>query len=113
MVDGHFLERLSPRQAGRVGQASILGKIRADGDVPRSFRRSGPEAELVSVALRRGIDHRRSEQRARLPRHRRLWQASLESAGRAAASGRALEIRLQVDQVDRALQLYRSAAEDL
>src|SRR5215470_5514326 len=37
----------------------------------------------------------------------------VEGAGRAVASGRAVEIRLQVDQVDRALQLHRSAAEEL
>ena len=34
-------------------------------------------------------------------------------AGRAAAARGAMEIRLQVDQVDRALQLHRSAAEEL
>jgi hypothetical protein len=52
-------------------------------------------------------------QRAGLSRHRRLRQTGVESSGRAVASGGALEIRLQVDQVDRALQLHRPAAEEL
>jgi DMSO/TMAO reductase YedYZ molybdopterin-dependent catalytic subunit len=37
----------------------------------------------------------------------------VEGAGCAAAAGGAVEIRLQVDQVDRALQLHGSAAEEL
>ena len=36
-----------------------------------------------------------------------------KSDGRAAAARGAVEIRLQVDQVDRALQLHRPAAEEL
>src|SRR5262249_45765314 len=39
--------------------------------------------------------------------------ASIESAGRAVAPGGALEIRLQIHQVDRALQFHRSTAEEL
>jgi methionine sulfoxide reductase catalytic subunit len=49
-------------QAGGIGQAFVRGKIRADGDLPRSFRRGGPEAELVALALYRGTDHRRGDQ---------------------------------------------------
>src|SRR5262249_13200646 len=89
------------------------GEIRADGNLPRSVDRAGPETELVSLALWRRLDRRRGDQRARVSGDRRLRQAGVESAGRAVAPGSAVEIRLQVDQVDRALQLHRSAAEEL
>src|SRR3982074_3394355 len=75
--------------------------------------RAGPKTDLVSLALCRGPDHRGSDQRPRVSGHRRLRQAGIESAGGAAAARGAVEIRLQVDQVDRALQLHRSAAEEL
>ena len=41
LVDGDPVDRLSARQAGRAGQAAVVGEIRADGDLPRS-RRSRP-----------------------------------------------------------------------
>ena len=40
-------------------------------------------------------------------------QVGVQSAGSAVASGGAVEIRLQVDQIDRTLQLHRSAAQEL
>ncbi len=58
VVDGHSVERFCVRQAGGIGQTFIVGKIRADGDVPRSFGGARPEAELVSLAVRRGPHHR-------------------------------------------------------
>ena len=71
--------------------------------------RIGPEAVLVSVALRRRADHRRGDARARVHRDRPLRQADPEAERRAAAPGSTLEIRLQVDQVDRPLHLHRRA----
>ena len=73
--------------------------------------RARPAAALVSVALHRRADDGGSDQRTRLPRHRRLRPSAGQAARRAAAAGGAVEIRLQVDQVDRALQLRRQAAE--
>ena len=54
-------------------------KYRADGDLPRSRDRARPKADLVSVALCRGPDDRRGDQRTRLPGHRRLRQAGAEA----------------------------------
>ena len=64
--------------------------------------RAGPAAALVPVALYRGPHHGGGDQRARLPRHRRLRPPDGQAARRAVAAGGAVEIRLQVDQVDRA-----------
>ena len=68
---------------------------------------------LVSVALHRRADDRGGQQRTGVPRHRHVRQARAEADGRAAAPRGAVEVRLQVDQVDRALQLHRPAAEDV
>ena len=38
MVDGDPVVRLSARQAGGIGEAAVVGEIRADGDLPRSRR---------------------------------------------------------------------------
>src|SRR4029078_13703428 len=94
-------------------QAPVLVKVCTNGDLPRSRGHARPKADLVSLALCRGPDDRRGDQRPRIPGHRRLRQAGVEGAGLAAAARGAMEIRLQVDQVDRALQLHRSAAEEL
>ena len=75
--------------------------------------RPGQRARLVSVALCRRAHHGGGDERARLPGHRRLRQAGGEIDGRAAASRGAVEVRLQVDQVDHPLQLRRRAAEEL
>ena len=49
-----------------------------------------------------GAHHRGGDQRARLPGHRRLRQAGAQAARRADPPRGAVEVRLQVDQVDRA-----------
>ena len=67
----------------------------------------GPAADLVSVALYRGPHDGGGDQRTRFPRHRRLRPSDRQAAWRALAAGGAVEIRIQVDQIDRALQLYR------
>ena len=88
-------------------------KYRRDADVPGQDRRAGLAADLVSVALHRRADDGGGEQRTRVPRHRHVRQACAEADGRAAAARGAVEVRLQVDQIDRALQLHRPAAEEL
>ena len=103
MVDGDPVVRISIRQAGGIGEAAVVGEIRADGDLPGFVDRAGPAPDLVPMALCRGPDHGGGDQRARVPGHRRLRQAGAASRGRAAAARGAVEIRLQVDQVDRAL----------
>ena len=58
-----------------------------------------------------GPHHGGSDQRTRFPRHRRLWPSARQATWRALAAGCAVEIWLQVDQVDRALQFYRQTPE--
>ena len=62
----------------------------------------GQKQAWYPVALCRGPDDGGGDQRTRLPGHRRLRQADRQAARRAAAAGGAVEVRLQVDQVDRA-----------
>src|SRR5436305_1929180 len=80
------------------------GRIRplpADGDVPRFEDGVGTASELVALALYRGPDHGGGDQRARLSGDRRLRQADSQATWFSIAPGGAVEIRLQVDQVDR------------
>ena len=71
------------------------------------------EAVLVPVAVCRGADHGRGDARARVPRHRPVRQADRAAERRAAAPRGAVEVRLQIDQVDRPLHLHRPAPEKL
>ena len=66
---------------------------------------SGQGPALVSMALYRRPHHGGGDERSRLSRHRRLWQAAAQADGRAAAFGDAVEIRIQIGQGDRALQI--------
>ena len=52
-------------EAGRAGEAAVVGEVRADGNLPRQVDRARPEAVLVPVALCRGPHHRGGDQRAR------------------------------------------------
>ena len=72
--------------------------------------RTARRRSLVSLALYRGPDDGRGDQRTRLHGHRHLRQADAEAERRAAAPRDAVEIRIQVDQVDRAFHLHRRAA---
>src|SRR5215212_3316167 len=98
---------LSAREAGRVGQATLVGEISRDAHVPRFLRCVGAAADLVSVAVHRGADDGGSDQRTRLSGDRRLWQADAEAARRTAPPRGAMEVWIQVDQVDQPLQLQR------
>ena len=60
-----------------------------------------------------GVTHRGGDPRARLHGDRRLRQAGAQADGRADPPRAAVEVRLQVGQVDRAVQLHRPAAEEL
>ena len=60
-----------------------------------------------------GLTMRRGDQRARLHRHRPVRQADRAAERRAAAPRGAVEIRLQIDQIDRPLHLHRRAPEEL
>ena len=112
LVDGDPLDRLPAQEAGRVRQAALLGDLRAVRDLPRQEDGAGP-ALVHALALCRGPDHGGSDERSRLHRHRRLRQAARQGPGRADPAGDAVEIRLQVDQVDREDFVRRQAAGDV
>ena len=112
LVDGDSLDRLPAEEAGRVRQAPVLGVLRAVRDLPRQEDGAGP-AVVHALALCRGPDHGRGDERSRLHRHRRLRQAARQGSGRADSPGDAVEIRLQVDQVDRQDFVRRQAAGDV
>src|SRR5207248_9389459 len=82
-------------------------------DLPESVSRAGSEADLAAMALRGRPHDGGSGQRARLSRYRHLRQVGRQGARRAAAPRSAVEIRVQIDQVDRAVQFHGSAAEEL
>ena len=86
VVDGDPLDRLPPQETGRVRQAAVLGVLRAVRDLPRQEDGAGP-ALVHAVALCRGPDDGGSDQRPRLHRHRRLWQAARQGSGRADPAG--------------------------
>ena len=111
VVDDRAVERLSDEVAGRFRQADLGRQIRQDDDVQESGRRDRPEGVLVSVALYRGPDHGGGDQRIGVHGDGSLRQAGAEPERRAAPPAHAMEIRLQVDQVDRALHIHRQAAE--
>ena len=101
LVDGDSLDRLPAEEAGRVRQAAVVGEVRPVRDLPRQEDGAGP-ALVHALALCRGPDHGGGDQRSRLHRDGRLRQAARQGPGRADPARHALEIRLQVDQVDRA-----------
>src|SRR5689334_4854182 len=105
------MDRLSARQAGRVCPSAWVGKICAHGNLLGRENGAGSAAALVPVALRRRGYHGGGDQRARLPCHRRLRPSARASAWRATAAGVAVEVRLQVDQIDREVQFYRTTSE--
>ena len=111
LVDVGAVDRLPDGEAGRDGAAAVVREIRPDGNLHGPVDRARAAAALASVALRRRADHRRGDERAHLHGHRRLWQAGAEADGRADPAGDAVEVRLQVGQVDRAVHLHRPAAE--
>ena len=101
LVDDHPVDGLSAEGAGGSGQAARRRRNSSRFETfldPDDGAR--PEQLSLSVALCRGRDDGGSGQRPRLHRHRRLRQADRQAARRAAAAAPAVEIRLQVDQVD-------------
>ena len=101
LVDGDSLDRLPAAQAGRVRQAAVLGRRLCASRRFLDKKMAPGQRVLHALALYRGPDHGRGDQRSRLHRHRRLWQAARQGSGRADPAGDAVEIRLQVRQVDR------------
>ena len=78
--------------------------------VLRPAEMPGPALPGPRLAVRRRVAHRRSHAPAHDPRGRALWPDAAEPERRAAAAGRAVEIRLQGHQVDRRDPLHRAAA---
>ena len=75
--------------------------------------RAGTARVLVSVALYRRPDHGRGDERTRLHGHRHVWPSGAAPGRRAAAPRDAVEIRLQIGEVDRQGHLHRPAAQDV
>src|SRR4051794_34113934 len=94
---------LSVRRACQAGAALILGQVRAHGDFPGRLDCIRSAADLVSLAVRGRLDHRRGGKRAGVPGDWRLRPSNAKAARGAFAPRLTLEVRLQVDQVDRAL----------
>ena len=67
LVDGDPLVRVPDGQAGGIGEAVVVGEIRADGDVPRS--------EVAPASARPGIrgPMSRASPSRRRPTNSRLW----------------------------------------
>ena len=108
--DGRALVGFPHGGTGQVRQAHIRRAFRAHGDPDGRGNHAGPAPTLVSLALYRRPHPGRGHQRTGLHRDRHLRQADAQAERRDDPPGRALEIRLQVDQVDRALHLHRRAA---
>jgi len=99
-----------------AGQAAVVGEVRTDGNLPRS-RESRPAKKQTWYPWPYVEGLTIAEKRPTTPSH--SWSPAPMASrlskvqGRAAAARGAVEIRLQVDQVDRTLQLHRSAPEEL
>src|SRR5579883_1555880 len=111
--DGGAVDRFSDVGLSLTRTAAVRGEICAYGDFSEPFGRAGTEGNLVSLALCRGHDDGRGGKRACLSRHWHVRQAAAKAGRRAAQAGLALEIRVQVDKVDRARVVHRRAPEDL
>src|SRR4051794_9606103 len=112
MVDDDTLERLSDERAGEARAADLIGEVRRDANVPGQ-RGAGIPADLVSVALHRRAYDRGSQPRTDIPGHRHVREARAETDGCASAARGAVEVRVQVREVDRALRVLRQAAENV
>src|SRR5262249_25298606 len=88
-----------------------LGQVRTNGNLHESEGRARPETALVSMALCRRSDHGGGDQRTQLSGDRRLRPSACAAAWRTVAACRAVEVRMQVNQIDGTLYLCRSAPE--
>src|SRR5262245_11816092 len=111
MGHGDSLDRFPARQIGRVRPPARVRAVFTDGNLHGSEDGPGPATAVVSMALCRRRDHGGSDERTRLFGYRGIWPPASTPARRAATVGAAMEIWLQVNQVDRALQFHRQAPE--
>jgi len=74
---------------------------------------AGRAHDLVPLALYRRPHHGRGDERTCLPSDRCLWAPIVQATRRAVEAGGAVEIRLQVHQVDRALHVHGETTEGL
>src|SRR4029078_13658748 len=82
-----------------------------DGLLHEPEDRARAEAALVSVALCPRPHHDGGDQRPRLSRDRCLRPSACAPAWRTPAARGAMEVRIQIDQVDRAFHIYRHTPE--
>ena len=89
-------------------------KYRADGDLPGSRRsRRARSRPGIRGPISKGLTMAEATNELAFLVTGAYGKPVPKQHGRAAAAGGAVEIRLQVDQVDRALHLHRPAAEEL
>ena len=88
-------------------------KYRAHGNFSQSGGRARSAHAAIPVALRRRADDGGSDERTYFPRHRHLRQAAPKQHGAPLRIVHAVEVRIQIDQVDRAFHLHRQASGEL
>src|SRR5204862_241437 len=101
----HDRRRLLKALAAGPILAAGLGNLYGPGDRTRA------EEILLSLALCRRPDDGRGQERPRVPRHRDVRQAGAEAGRRAVAARRAVEIWVQIGEVDRPFRIHRQAPE--
>src|SRR5579864_7517838 len=107
LVDGCAVERFSAEEPRRSRKAAVEREISANDDLHGQQDGAGTENVLVSVALRRRPHDGGSDQRSRFHGHGHVWPSGAEARWRPAAPRDTVEIRLQVDQIDRQIHLHR------
>src|SRR5438132_174832 len=89
------------REIRRVLRAALIGEIRALYFLPPAGRSGGTTRTSISLALLRGSAHGRSDERVDADDYGNLRQTLAQTARRAFACDRSLEVRLQESEVDR------------
>src|SRR5256884_2635312 len=102
VVAGGAVGRLSPERSAGALQTHLERQVRGVHDAVRSGADAGTALGGAQLAVRRGTADRRGDAPAHLHGGRALRQGPAQPGRRAAAPHRALEVRLQEHQVDRA-----------
>src|SRR6266576_1033891 len=111
VVAGGAVDRLSSEPAAGALQAHLERQVCRVHDTLRSGADAGTALGGAQLAVRRGTADRRGDAPAHAHGGRTLRQGSAQPGRRAAAAHRALEVRLQEHQVDRADRLHCAPAQ--
>ena len=112
LVDGHSVGRIPARRPAQALRAELARQVRRVQDGHATRRDAGTALPGARLAVRRRPAHRRGHAPADDHCGRPVRRDAAEPERRAAAPGRAVEIRLQGHQVDRRDPLHREAAAD-